>query len=123
MANQSMERRLTAILAADVVGYARLMGADQEGTRAQFNAHYRELIEPSVTQHRGRIVKTTGDALLVEFASVVDAVECAVAIQKDMAERTDQSGTASTKWKSQDHSRMPSHLSRSASIDSFGPRP
>ena len=123
MAEEHVERKLTAILATDVVGYSRLMGVDEAGTRARFNAHLDELIEPAIASRRGRIVKTTGDALLVEFASVVDAVECAVAIQKDMAERTDQSGTASTKWKSQDDSRMPSHLSHSASIDSFGPRP
>ena len=73
-----MDRRLAAILAADVVGYARLIGADEAGTRARFNAHLHELIEPAIASHRGRIVKTTGDALLVEFASVVDAVGCAV---------------------------------------------
>ena len=123
MAEERVQRRLAAILATNVVGYSQLMSLDEAGTHARFNTHLNELIEPTIESLRGRFVKTTGDALLVEFASVVDAVECAVAIQKDMAERTDQSGTASTKWKSQDHSRMPSHLSRSASIDSFGPRP
>ncbi len=63
------------------------MGEDEAGTRARFNAHLNELIEPTIASHRGRIVKTTGDALLVEFASVVDAVQCAVEIQKGMAER------------------------------------
>ena len=87
MAEERVQRRLAAILAADVVGYSRLMGEDETGTRAQFNAHLNELIEPTITNRRGRIVKTTGDALLVEFASVVDAVECAVEIQKGMAER------------------------------------
>ncbi len=87
MAEERVQRRLAAILAADVVGYSRLMGADEAGTRDRFNAHLNELIEPAIASHRGRIVKTTGDALLVEFASVVDAVQCAVDIQKGMAER------------------------------------
>ncbi|MCH8111913.1 MAG: adenylate/guanylate cyclase domain-containing protein [Proteobacteria bacterium] len=87
MAEERVQRRLAAILAADVVGYSRLMGMDEAGTRARFNAHLNELIEPAIESRRGRIVKTTGDGLLVEFASVVDAVECAVAIQKDMAGR------------------------------------
>ncbi len=87
MAEQRVQRRLAAILAADVVGYSRLMGEDEAGTRARFNAHLNELIEPTIASRRGRIVKTTGDALLVEFASVVDAVQCAVDIQKGMADR------------------------------------
>ena len=82
MAEERVQRRLAAILAADVVGYSRLMGADEAGTRARFNAHLHELIEPAIASHRGRIVKTTGDALLVEFASVVDAVQCAVDIRR-----------------------------------------
>ncbi|MFQ5985364.1 MAG: adenylate/guanylate cyclase domain-containing protein, partial [Alphaproteobacteria bacterium] len=82
-----MERKLTAILAADVVGYSRLMGADEAGTLAQLNAHRTELIDPKIAEHHGRVVKTTGDGLLVEFASVVDAVHCAVDIQRAMAER------------------------------------
>jgi TolB-like protein/class 3 adenylate cyclase len=81
------DRRLAAILAADVVGYSRLMGRDEEGTLNLFNAHLAELIEPCLTEHKGRIVKTTGDGLLVEFASVVDAVHCAVSIQNGMKER------------------------------------
>ncbi len=87
MAEERVQRRLAAIMAADVAGYSRLMGEDEAGTRARFNAHLHELIEPDIASRRGRIVKTTGDALLVEFASVVDAVECAVEIQKGMAER------------------------------------
>jgi TolB-like protein/class 3 adenylate cyclase/Tfp pilus assembly protein PilF len=80
-------RRLTAILAADVAGYSRLMGADEEGTLARLLAHRRELMDPRIAEHRGRIVKTTGDGLLVEFQSVVDAVRCAVEVQRGMAER------------------------------------
>jgi TolB-like protein/class 3 adenylate cyclase/Flp pilus assembly protein TadD len=80
-------RRLAAILAADVAGYSRLMGEDEEGTLAALKAIRRELSDPKVKEHRGRIVKTTGDGLLVEFASVVDAVRCAVEVQRAMAER------------------------------------
>ena len=80
-------RRLEAILVADVVGYSRLMGADEEGTLAALKAIRREVGDPKVKQHRGRIVKTTGDGLLIEFASVVDAVLCAVEVQREMAER------------------------------------
>jgi TolB-like protein/Flp pilus assembly protein TadD len=80
-------RRLTAILAADVAGYSRLMGADEEGTHERLQAHLRELIEPKIAEHRGRIVKNTGDGFLAEFASVVDAVRCAVEIQRGMIER------------------------------------
>jgi adenylate cyclase len=80
-------RRLAAILAADVAGYSRLMGADEEGTLAALKAIRRELSDPKVKGHRGRIVKTTGDGLLIEFASVVDAVRCAVEVQEGMAER------------------------------------
>src|SRR6516164_8969709 len=80
-------RRLVAILAADVAGYSRLMGADEEGTLAALKAIRRELSDPKVKEHRGRIVKTTGDGLLIEFASVVDAVRCAVEVQRAMAER------------------------------------
>jgi TolB-like protein/class 3 adenylate cyclase len=80
-------RRLAAILAADVAGYSRLMGADEEGTLERLKALRRELVDPKIAEHRGRIVKTTGDGLLVEFASVVDAVRCAVAVQQAMPER------------------------------------
>src|SRR5215472_241538 len=80
-------RRLTAILAADVAGYSRLMGADEEGTHERLQAHLRELIEPKTAEHRGRIVKNTGDGFLAEFASVVDAVRSATEIQRGMADR------------------------------------
>ena len=78
----SQTRRLAAILAADVAGYSRLMGADEEGTLERLKALRRELVDPKIAEHKGRIVKTTGDGLLVEFASVVDAVRCAVALQQ-----------------------------------------
>ncbi len=80
-----MERRLAAILSADVVGYSRLMGADEEGTIAHFRALRDEVFDPSIAKHHGRIVKTTGDGLLIEFASVVDAVRCAIEVQHGMA--------------------------------------
>jgi adenylate cyclase len=80
-------RRLTAILAADVAGYSRLMGADEEGTYERLKARRDALVEPTITQHRGRIVKTTGDGVLVEFPSVVDAMRCAIELQRGMAER------------------------------------
>jgi len=82
-------RRLTAILAADVAGYSRLMGADEEGTHERLKAHLRDLIEPKIAEHRGRIVKNTGDGFLAEFASIVDAVRCAVEVQRGMADRND----------------------------------
>lgn len=82
-----MERRLAAILAADVAGYSRLMGMDEEGTHAQLKGHLQALVDPKIEEHRGRIVKTTGDGMLVEFASVVDAVRCAVEVQRGMSER------------------------------------
>ena len=78
-----VERRLAAILAADVAGYSRLMGADEEGTLAALKTLRRELTDPKIKEHRGRIVKTTGDGLLLEFASVVDAVRCAVEVQRE----------------------------------------
>src|SRR6201987_2490734 len=80
-------RPLTAILAADVAGYSRLMGVDEEGTLAALKAIRREVGDPKVKAHRGRIVKTIGDGLLIEFARVVDAVRCAVEVQREMAER------------------------------------
>ena len=88
MAQARVERRLAAILAADVAGYSRLMGADEVGTLAALKARRREIIDPAIAAHKGRIVKTTGDGMLVEFASAVDAVACAVGIQERMAERT-----------------------------------
>src|SRR6266581_3132811 len=82
-----MQRRLAAILAADVVGYSRLMGTDEMGTLTSLKSHRRELVDSGIAEHRGRIVKTTGDGMLVEFASAVDAVGCGVKIQRAMVER------------------------------------
>ena len=87
MFDQRVQRRLAAILAGDVVGYSRLMGADEEGTLSRLNVHRREFLEPKIANHRGRIVKRTGDGILIEFASAVDAARCAVEIQHGMAER------------------------------------
>ena len=80
-------RRLAAILAADVAGYSRLMGTDEEGTHERLKAHLQELVNPKIAEHRGRVVKNTGDGFLAEFKSVVDAVRCAVEVQRGMAER------------------------------------
>src|SRR5439155_2632928 len=82
-----VSRHLAAILAADIAGYGRLMGEDEEGTLAALRIWRREIADPRIKEHRGRIVKTTGDGFLVEFASVVDAVHCAVEMQHAMAER------------------------------------
>src|ERR1700730_86609 len=87
MAEHRAERRLAPILAGDVVGYSRLMGADEEGTLARLNAHRREFLEPTVAEYRGRIVKRTGDGILVEFGSAVDATRCAIQTQRGMAQR------------------------------------
>ena len=83
----SQTRRLAAILAADVAGYSRLMGEDEEGTHERLKAHLRELVDPKIAGHRGRTVKNTGDGLLAEFPSVVDAVRCAAEIQRGMIDR------------------------------------
>ena len=80
-------RRLAAILAADVAGYSRLMGADEEGTHERLKAHLRELVDPKIKEHRGRTVKNTGDGFLADFPSVVDAVRCAVEVQRGLSER------------------------------------
>jgi len=88
MAEARVERRLAAVLAADVSGYSRLMGIDEEGTLAALKAYRREIIDPKIAEHRGRIVKTTGDGVLVEFASTVDAVRCAIDIQRAMPARS-----------------------------------
>jgi adenylate cyclase len=80
-------RRLTAILAADVAGYSRLMGADEEGTHERLKGHLGELVNPKIGEHRGRIVKNTGDGFLADFPSVVDAVRCAVEVQRGLSER------------------------------------
>jgi adenylate cyclase len=87
MVEDRVQRRLAAILAADVVGYSRLMGSDEEGTLAALKASQREVIDPKVSEHRGRIVNSPGDSILIEFASAVDAAQCAVEIQNEMAER------------------------------------
>src|SRR5215470_17355530 len=87
LATGRVERRLAGVLAADVAGYSRLMGSDEEGTHARLKAHFGELVEPKIAEHRGRVVKNTGDGLLAEFASVVDAVRCAAEIQSAMADR------------------------------------
>jgi len=87
MTGKDMERRLAAVLAADVAGYSRLMGADEEGTLARLKAVRKALVDPTIASHRGRIVKTTGDGMLIEFASAVDAVRGAVEVQRGMAER------------------------------------
>ena len=80
-------RRLVAILAADLAGYSRLMSVDEEGTHETLKAHLRELVDPKIAEHRGRIVKNTGDGFLAEFPSVVDGVRCAVEVQRGMTER------------------------------------
>ena len=80
-------RRLTAILAADVAGYSRLMGVDEDGTHDRLKAHLGELVNPKIAEHRGRIVKNTGDGFLAEFASVIEAVRCAVQVQRRRADR------------------------------------
>ena len=87
MAGERVERRLSAIFASDIVGYSRLMEADEEGTLARMNAHRREFLEPAVAQNRGRIVKRTGDGVLIGFSSAVDAARCAIDVQRGMGER------------------------------------
>ena len=87
MASDQVKRKLAAILAADIAGYSRLMGVDEAGTLAHLKEHRRELIDPRYKQYRGRVVKTTGDGILVEFQSVVDALGCAIDVQRGMRER------------------------------------
>ncbi len=87
MTMERVERRLAAVLAADVAGYSRLMGVDEEGTLARLKAVRKALVDPTIASHRGRIVKTTGDGMLVEFASAVDAVRSAVEVQRSMADQ------------------------------------
>src|SRR4051794_36200395 len=84
LTSERVERRLAAVLAADVAGYSRLMGRDEEGTLANLKSLRKTLVDPTIAAHRGRIVKTTGDGMLVEFASAVDAVRCAVELQRGM---------------------------------------
>src|SRR6202165_1051880 len=87
LSSERVDRRLAAVLAADVAGYRRLIGADEEGTLAQLKAFRKTLLDPTIAKHRGRIVKTTGDGMLVEFASAVDAARCAVEVQRGMAKQ------------------------------------
>ena len=87
MASEHLERRLTAILAADVAGYSRLTGLDEEGTHLQLREHLSSFVNPKIAEYRGRIVKNTGDGLLAEFSSAVDAVRCAIDVQRGMAKR------------------------------------
>jgi adenylate cyclase len=87
MADARVERRLAAILAADVAGYSRLMGRDEEGTLKRLNAHRREFLEPTVARYHGRIVKRTGDGVLIEFPSAVEAVRCGTEVQRGMSDR------------------------------------
>src|SRR5207249_1741045 len=102
LSGERVERRLAAILAADVAGYSRLMGQDEAGTLARLRTHRRELIDPNIAEHRGRIVKTAGDGLLVEFPSVVEAVACAVAVQRGMARsaHAEPIATRRSRWES-----------------------
>src|SRR6202163_4609767 len=85
LSSERVDRRLAAVLAADVAGYSRLMGLNEEGTLANLKSFRKTLVDPAITAHRGRIVKTTGDGMLVEFASAVDAARCAVEVQRGMA--------------------------------------
>src|SRR6476469_11258195 len=94
--DERLERRLAAILAADVAGYSRLMGVDEAGTLATLKAYQSELVYPKIAEHRGRIVKTTGDGALVEFVSAVDAMRCAMEIQRAMTERNAE--TPKERW-------------------------
>jgi TolB-like protein/class 3 adenylate cyclase len=89
LTSERVERRLAAVLAADVAGYSRLMGRDEEGTLARLKSHRKSLVDPAIAAHRGRIVKTTGDGILVEFASAVDAARCALEVQRGMAGQND----------------------------------
>jgi adenylate cyclase len=87
LTGERLKRRLAAVLAADVAGYSRLMGGDEEGTLARLKAARKALVDPTIAAHRGRIVKTTGDGMLVEFASAVDAARCATEVQTGMAQQ------------------------------------
>ena len=93
MTEQRLNRRLAAILAADVVGYSRLMGADEAGTLAALKRHREAVFDPAVAAHNGRIVKLIGDGVIAEFGSVVDAVSCALSVQRSSATTPDQSAS------------------------------
>src|SRR5215813_15063558 len=88
LSDERVDRRLAAVLAGDIAGYSRLMGRDEEGTLAQLKVLRKTIVDPGIAAHRGRIVKTTGDGMLVEFASAVDATRCAVEMQRAMAQRS-----------------------------------
>src|SRR4029079_3923475 len=90
MTEERAQRHLAVILAADVVGYSRLMEKDEADTFAQLRMHRRELFEPEINKHRGRIFKLMGDGLLAEFGSVADAVECAAVLQRELARRNEE---------------------------------
>jgi class 3 adenylate cyclase len=96
MSGERVERRLAAIFAADVAGYSRLMGRDEAGTLARLRTRRREFIDPKIVDHRGRIVKTTGDGMLVEFPSLVEVVTCAVGFPRGMAERNSAAPSVSS---------------------------
>ena len=114
MAQERLQRRLAAILSADVVGYSRLMGLDEEGTLARLKAMRRDLVDPTIAAHCGRIVKLMGDGALVEFGSAVDAVTCAIEIQRQVREHNaggseatrSSSGSASTSGTSSSKARI-----------------
>src|SRR5262245_35090462 len=97
MASDQVRRKLAAILAADIAGYSRLMGADEAGTLSRLKKYRRELIDPKIKQYRGRVVKTMGDGILIEFPSVVDAISCSLEVQQDMRERN----TMPARWTKQ----------------------
>ena len=111
MAEERLQRRLAAILSADVVGYSRLMGLDEAGTLSRLNALRRELVDPTIAAHAGRIVKLMGDGALVEFASAVDAVACAIEIQRQLRER-DAGGSEANPINSGSASMSATSLSR-----------
>jgi adenylate cyclase len=96
MAEERVKRKLAAILAADVVGYSRLMGADEAGTLSALKRHREAIFDPAVAAHSGRIVKLIGDGVIAEFGSVVDAVNCALSVQRSGAKRPDQSTSQPT---------------------------
>jgi adenylate cyclase len=113
LTGDQVQRRLAAVLAADVAGYSRLMGADEEGTLARLKAVRKTLVEPAIATHRGRLVKTTGDGMLVEFASAVDAVRCAVEVQRGMmAQNESMREDARIEFAVRDLSKFEFHLQR-----------
>jgi class 3 adenylate cyclase len=112
-------RKLAAILAADVVGYSRLMGEDEAGTLARLKEHRRELIDPKISEHKGRIVKTTGDGILIEFPSVVEAVACAVAVPSPTSRRSRRNGSRRPERDPHRSTRRPAEMTESGRIRSL----